>query len=303
MKSATFLRQSFPAHMSMDSATSESFQSSNGGGDFDDFDSRAPPPDSISSFLAPSPPQPSRSLFNPFPSHHPPSFLSDLDVSSWPPPLPQPPLASPPAAASSSAAGPRSSKKRARASRRAPTTVLTTDTSNFRAMVQEFTGIPAPPFATSSSFSRPRLDLFHSAASAPAFLLRPFAQKIQPAAPSSSNSVGIPSNTLPSSASIQNQNLFFSSQDPLLNLQSMLQEQQRAMALCQWPASGYAGGELGSVIAGASVDSESKRTGNCKSVHAGSSHAEKQQPEGFSTTSPANARGEGGVDGWHISSD
>ncbi|KAJ7959028.1 VQ motif-containing protein [Quillaja saponaria] len=53
----------------------------------------------------------------------------------------------------------RNPKKRTRASRRAPTTVLTTDTSNFRAMVQEFTGIPAPPFsAGGSSYSR-RLDL------------------------------------------------------------------------------------------------------------------------------------------------
>ncbi|KAK3127750.1 hypothetical protein QOZ80_7AG0577940 [Eleusine coracana subsp. coracana] len=44
---------------------------------------------------------------------------------------------------------PRKPRKRARASRRAPTTVLTTDASNFRAMVQEFTGFPAapPPFA------------------------------------------------------------------------------------------------------------------------------------------------------------
>ncbi|KAF1869080.1 hypothetical protein Lal_00048360 [Lupinus albus] len=54
----------------------------------------------------------------------------------------------------------RNSKKRTRASRRAPTTVLTTDTSNFRAMVQEFTGIPAPPFSGSSSYSLTRrLDL------------------------------------------------------------------------------------------------------------------------------------------------
>ncbi|CAL0307834.1 unnamed protein product [Lupinus luteus] len=54
----------------------------------------------------------------------------------------------------------RNSKKRTRASRRAPTTILTTDTSNFRAMVQEFTGIPAPPFSGSSSYSRTRqLDL------------------------------------------------------------------------------------------------------------------------------------------------
>ncbi|KAJ6405190.1 hypothetical protein OIU84_013210 [Salix udensis] len=52
----------------------------------------------------------------------------------------------------------RNPKKRTRASRRAPTTVLTTDTSNFRQMVQEFTGIPAPPFS-GSPFTR-RLDLF-----------------------------------------------------------------------------------------------------------------------------------------------
>ncbi|XP_004502434.1 uncharacterized protein [Cicer arietinum] len=81
----------------------------------------------------------------------------------------------------------RNPKKRSRASRRAPTTVLTTDTTNFRAMVQEFTGIPAPPF--SSPFPRTRLDLFGSSRSVsmeshqqqpPPYLLRPFAQKIQP---------------------------------------------------------------------------------------------------------------------------
>lgn len=82
----------------------------------------------------------------------------------------------------------RNPKKRSRASRRAPTTVLTTDTSNFRAMVQEFTGIPAPPFS-SSAFPRARIDLFNSASSMrsalsnppalPPYLLRPFAQKLQ----------------------------------------------------------------------------------------------------------------------------
>ncbi|KAH1119021.1 hypothetical protein GYH30_047705 [Glycine max] len=39
----------------------------------------------------------------------------------------------------------RNLKKRSRASRLAPTTVLTTDTNNFRPMVQEFTGTPTPP--------------------------------------------------------------------------------------------------------------------------------------------------------------
>ncbi|TKY60298.1 Modulating plastid sigma factor [Spatholobus suberectus] len=103
----------------------------------------------------------------------------------------------------------RNPKKRSRASRRAPTTVLTTDTTNFRAMVQEFTGIPAPPF-TSSPFPRARLDLFASAASPtlrynvnnpptpPPYLLRPFAQKLQlrslhPFPPSFSNTL-LPSN-------------------------------------------------------------------------------------------------------------
>lgn len=81
----------------------------------------------------------------------------------------------------------RNPKKRSRASRRAPTTVLTTDTTNFRAMVQEFTGIPAPPFP-SSPFPRTRLDLFGTPSTmrsthldpSPHCLLRPFAQKIHP---------------------------------------------------------------------------------------------------------------------------
>ncbi|KAK9272625.1 hypothetical protein L1049_003001 [Liquidambar formosana] len=101
------------------------------------------------------------------------------------------------------------SKKRSRASRRAPTTVLTTDTTNFRAMVQEFTGIPAPPF-TSSPFPRSRLDLFgtpssmrsshHFDSSTPPYLLRPFAQKLQPQPPppfvSSSSSSSFPSSSM-----------------------------------------------------------------------------------------------------------
>lgn len=107
----------------------------------------------------------------------------------------------------------RNPKKRSRASRRAPTTVLTTDTTNFRAMVQEFTGIPAPPF-TSSHFPRTRLDLFGNSSSTssslmmrstigshldsslpqpPSYnLLRPFAQKlINPIPFSTSNNSSI----------------------------------------------------------------------------------------------------------------
>lgn len=44
-------------------------------------------------------------------------------------------------------------RKRSRASRRTPTTLLNTDTANFRAMVQQFTGGPAStPFASGSHY-------------------------------------------------------------------------------------------------------------------------------------------------------
>lgn len=108
----------------------------------------------------------------------------------------------------------RNPKKRSRASRRAPTTVLTTDTTNFRAMVQEFTGIPAPPF-TSSHFPRTRFDLFGTSSSTSSSLmmrstigshldsspppppssynlLRPFAQKlINPSSFSTTNNSSV----------------------------------------------------------------------------------------------------------------
>ncbi|ONM25479.1 VQ motif-containing protein, partial [Zea mays] len=55
---------------------------------------------------------------------------------------------SPAASAASPSAAPKPPRKRPRVSRRPPPTVITTDVSNFRAMVQEFTGIPTPlPFA------------------------------------------------------------------------------------------------------------------------------------------------------------
>ncbi|KAL3527751.1 hypothetical protein ACH5RR_012407 [Cinchona calisaya] len=116
------------------------------------------------------------------------------------PPVPEnivrPAAAAPPADQNNPAHVVRNPKKRSRASRRAPTTVLTTDTTNFRAMVQEFTGIPAPPFA-SSSFPRSRLDLYGTHSSSmmrsnynpldspqappppPPYLRRPFPQKVQ----------------------------------------------------------------------------------------------------------------------------
>ncbi|KAL6846060.1 hypothetical protein ACP4OV_023508 [Aristida adscensionis] len=119
---------------------------------------------------------------------------------------------------------PRGSRKRTRASRRAPTTVLTTDTSNFRAMVQEFTGIPSPPFAAGigapAASLRTRFDhLFPSpstlrsaagagadSSSLPPYLLRPFAQKL-PTAPSAFPPfTSTSSSTLTSSIGVANAN-------------------------------------------------------------------------------------------------
>ncbi|XP_044354973.1 uncharacterized protein [Triticum aestivum] len=81
-------------------------------------------------------------------------------------------------------------KKRLRASRRPPTTVLTTDTSNFRAMVQEFTGFPAPPFAAGPSpFVRPRL-LGGASAYGPPFLVRPCPLKYPQQNPALLSSIG-----------------------------------------------------------------------------------------------------------------
>ncbi|XP_052167032.1 uncharacterized protein LOC127783916 [Oryza glaberrima] len=129
------------------------------------------------------------------------------------------------AGAAVAAAPARGSRKRTRASRRAPTTVLTTDTSNFRAMVQEFTGIPSPPFVAGvgapAASLRTRFDhLFPSPASAlrsaaagdpasslPPYLLRPFAQKLPTAAspfpPYTSSSSSTPlSTSTPSSSNL-----------------------------------------------------------------------------------------------------
>ncbi|RHN69024.1 hypothetical protein MtrunA17_Chr3g0120291 [Medicago truncatula] len=46
-------------------------------------------------------------------------------------------------------------RRRSRASRRTPTTLLNTDTTNFRAMVQQFTGGPIAPFAAAATSSSP----------------------------------------------------------------------------------------------------------------------------------------------------
>ena len=46
-------------------------------------------------------------------------------------------------------------RRRSRASRRTPTTLLNTDTTNFRAMVQQFTGGPSAPFASGAHHGAP----------------------------------------------------------------------------------------------------------------------------------------------------
>ncbi|KAM0846166.1 hypothetical protein ACQ4PT_055846 [Festuca glaucescens] len=213
----------------MDSGNSGSLQSSSGGDD--DFDSRGGgggvDSSPLSALLRPTPSPSSAAAFS---LHGPLYGLQDF--TSAPPQQQQAPWSSaqfmagaasssshraaPPsdagvgssahhqapdpsaaAAATSRPAPPRGSRKRARASRRAPTTVLTTDTSNFRAMVQEFTGIPNPPFAAGAgvpgaSFGARFDHIFSSSAAAlrsaadpasslPPYLLRPFAQKLQTA--------------------------------------------------------------------------------------------------------------------------
>lgn len=139
----------------------------------------------------------------------------------------------------------KSSRKRTRASRRAPTTVLTTDATNFRQMVQEFTGIPAQPFSA-SPYAR-RLDLFgvggstlrsgHLDALGPLYPFRPSAQKVQQnplvssTSSSSSPSMMLNNNTMASTSNNNDANTFSSNnyqmnmQNPILTstFQSLLQ--------------------------------------------------------------------------------
>ncbi|POO04015.1 VQ motif containing protein [Trema orientale] len=130
----------------------------------------------------------------------------------------------------------RSSKKRTRASRRAPTTVLTTDTSNFRAMVQEFTGIPAPPFSSggyATSFSRCRLDLF-GGSGMPDHLypLRPSAQKPQTSPFLSSSNAPLFGNSVAmvdarTSSNVASNNVYLSGTPPsLVNYQTSVSDHQ-----------------------------------------------------------------------------
>uniref|UniRef100_A0A6V7QWJ1 VQ domain-containing protein n=1 Tax=Ananas comosus var. bracteatus TaxID=296719 RepID=A0A6V7QWJ1_ANACO len=298
----------------MDSTTSGSVQSSSGGGGGggsrgggggdEEYTSQ---PDFLSSFLTLPPPTPPSSstshlLHHHHHHHHPsPSFDSfstfldplphSLPQNPSPPstnPFPIPPHLPNPSCTTSAASsgqhpvqpdrsaapGPaRASKKRPRASRRPPTTVLTTDTSNFRAMVQEFTGFPAPPF--SSSFARPRLDLFQSP-----YLLRPFAQKNHAStfAPINSSSSGSTASTMVDAiASI--------ARNSLVNLNTLLASTSAtsasvpidlqhpnlpSFALQSQPTipKEFAVGDLGSFVGSESLIKPAHRTSNSLSIWA-----------------------------------
>ncbi|KAG7594005.1 VQ motif [Arabidopsis thaliana x Arabidopsis arenosa] len=150
----------------MDSCNSGSLQSSS---DDHESSSTGAPPDHSSFFLPPFQQPPSSSTFYGDPTTLSSSssssatylnFVNNLisdDILNQTHLLPPPPPPPPPPPSSS-----RNPRKRTRASRRAPTTVLTTDTSNFRAMVQEFTGVPASPFSHPFSSTTRRFDIFRS---------------------------------------------------------------------------------------------------------------------------------------------
>ncbi|XP_042380514.1 formin-like protein 14 [Zingiber officinale] len=131
----------------------------------------------------PPPPPPEAALLSLDAAWNSPATAAAAAAAALSPP-PQPPFSMPAAtAAAPSQPPPRGPRKRARASRRTPTTVINTETSNFRAMVQQFTGFPTPPFAAAPFPAHPRLDLFGAAAASgavPPFLLHPSAHKMIP---------------------------------------------------------------------------------------------------------------------------
>ncbi|XP_044475117.1 uncharacterized protein LOC123203025 isoform X2 [Mangifera indica] len=221
-------------------------------------------------------------------------------------------------------------KKRTRASRRAPTTVLTTDTSNFRAMVQEFTGIPAQPFS-GSSYTR-RLDLFGSGSAikaghvepmGPLYPLRPITQKFQPNPFASSSS-----SVVDAGLNKETHNLLNMHQSPVLSFQSLIQpplnpsnislagfngKSQASFGMPGFEELAMSGhGQVNASLGGLSshVDSvqphmrpfdghSSQRATSCKLNYSASSsdfHHDK-------TLENVSSRGEGTVDSWICPSD
>ncbi|WOK96259.1 hypothetical protein Cni_G04966 [Canna indica] len=325
----------------MDSANSSSLQSSSAGGD-DEFDSSAffhsstsiavlqPPPPASSSrshhFIDPLSGLDSTSFLTKLPSSSPASitptgFAADVGKS-----LVQPPAKSPITAAA--AIGPRNSKKRSRASRRAPTTVLTTDSSNFRAMVQQFTGIPSPPFV-GAPYVRARLNLPHSGT-----LFQPYSDPPPPPPPTASCLLlPLPfmqkaqTSSATTSAIATNPNLSFQSllQPPVLStdFETRLQTTRLAgdgLSELTFSPGLFASENMHSIYATFSeqedgggrarprplvADSYSgsqKRASSCKLNFSGSSSPEFNM-ERRSAETVAAARGEGMVDSWIRSSD
>ncbi|KAJ0242062.1 VQ domain-containing protein [Hirschfeldia incana] len=152
----------------------------------------------------------------------------------------------------------RNPKKRSRVSRRAPTTVLTTDTSNFRAMVQEFTGNPSTPFTGSSSttFSRSRFDLFGPSSSSFSRPLKPFPHKLTPSSSTSHHYSTPPPSTDFHQSLLRNMNMQ-NIANPFLNNQSPsnVPLMDQSLSLRTSTGFGYAGANsegLHSIIASSS---------------------------------------------------
>ncbi|CAD6343841.1 unnamed protein product [Miscanthus lutarioriparius] len=262
----------------MDSGNSGSLQSSSGGDD--EFDSRgggASTPPALRTAPTVSVSVPSAAAFS---LHG--SYFGLQELTSAPPPQQQAGAWRQQAAdttvaaaqgrggdgrrARAGGAATEGSRKRTRASRRAPTTVLTTDTSNFRAMVQEFTGIPSPPFAAGVGvgvggpaaslrtrfdhiFPPPSSSLRSAAADAtaslPPYLLRPFPHKLPTAVPSStapaSNPVVAPTAAGDTFQQLTSSALLRLQQDPssYLSFQNLLDSQPSSQSIFGAAAGGF----------------------------------------------------------------
>ncbi|KAK1307940.1 hypothetical protein QJS10_CPA09g00572 [Acorus calamus] len=234
------------------------------------------------------------------PSHR--AFNVDVNPPPRPPP---PPSAAPPPPT-------RNSKKRSRASRRAPTTVLTTDTTNFRAMVQEFTGIPAQPFsAASPMFQRPsRLDLFSAIRSSTEsqFLLRPRAMPSPFAATTStsSNPIKVTTSTSTNNYQPSSSQSQFNVQNQMFSLQSLLQpnvnySQQNNYSLSNMPVFGSSKSMSQPSMATSSDHPQLKMGDYCAAGTSTTSEFEAEKEVAESGTSRGS--GEGTVDYWICSSD
>ncbi|XP_021752170.1 homeobox protein 5-like [Chenopodium quinoa] len=255
-------------------------------------------------------------------------------------PLPSPPVTSPLSSTAPTITGSgRNPKKRSRASRRAPTTVLTTDTNNFRQMVQEFTGIPSPPFTAFST--RARFDLFgglggltSSVVPPPTYLLRPFPQKIPPLQqpPYLANNPSLPSHTTNNTSTIDGLGLSatptsttastsintsgiaapssanfhmcdpqqFLSTNPQLSFQSLLEQTSSALTDHQHDSSMSLG--CTTVTPLQTSCSVNPAPGNYRGISAITSAA-AAAVNGASDNNVGVAKGEGMIDSWICSSD